>query len=78
MNQNNVIFPSLDNNEAPLNGAFDLSSDMAGMSVEMQNMMPDVNLLPLYCLNLKIEQDNINRKIERLTTYLKSKGLDYE
>lgn len=78
MNQNNVIFPSLDNNEAPLGGAFDLSSDMAGMSVEMQNMMPDVNLLPLYCLNLKMEQDNINNKLNNLIHYLKAKGLNYE
>lgn len=72
--QNEVIFPSLENNEIPLNGAF----DMAGMASEMQSMMPDINLLPLYCLNLKMEQDNINRKIDKLTQYLKAKGLNYE
>lgn len=72
--QNEVIFPSLENNEIPLNGAF----DMAGMASEMQNMLPDINLLPLYCLNLKIDQDNINRKLDKLIKYLERKGLNYE
>lgn len=71
---NNVIFPNLENNEVSIIG----TPDMAGMAAEMQSMIPDINLLPLYCLNLKMEQDNINIKIDRLTAYLKSKGLDYE
>ena len=52
--------------------------DMAGMAVEMQSMLPEAHLLPLFYLNLKLEHELLANEFAKLCSYLKSKGLDYE
>lgn len=52
--------------------------DAAGLAVEMQNMLPEPHLLPLFYLNLKIEQDTLKHEFAKLVSFLNAKGLDYE
>lgn len=52
--------------------------DAAGLAVEMQTMIPEPHLLPLFYMTLKLQHDELNRQFNSLVEFLKDKGLDYE
>lgn len=53
-----------------------VKNDMAGMAIEMQSLLPEPHLLPLYYLNLKLSHDELKLNFEMLLNRLKEIGLD--
>lgn len=52
--------------------------DAAGLAVEIQQMLPRAEHLPLAHATLKLEHEQLKNDFAKLVEFLKLKGFDYD